>query len=755
MPSTDDAKTFRPDVPQKRLPSIDAPDVAVAETMQQMSRKPVLPPRNVMKRLTPNIPSSFKAPHPTHAAKYFLEIYDGWICAQGLIVAEVATDLLKMWTSEKTELEASCTPNFKPVDGSLPPRKVAMWILGEYKDSPSRQIDLFLDAVSAWSQSRVDNHRTTTRLRMSAAFDADAKHALELSRRHGELVEHVVPLERGDVAIMLRWHDGTRIRAACTRVNTLSAGLDSLDGVAQRLQDAVVRLGVSFGVPLGAACMRPIPAERLIPDAYYFNHVAIRDEFFDMLVCAPSVNLCPETVRKNASRILRPTGCLVRLCNKSLGNEGLNVSSCFHGAVIGFANKKREWTHFLNQLDDRGALRVPTSADERELGLHMCAVQVEATQLNELVSVYGTCGIAGSPMHVPGSYVWIARPALRPLDPSLMNVFSLIPCDRESMLPSRKELVPGFERFWMHTTVLFNMVSEGSSEPEDVHQLQGYDRAPLDAQDEAMIRLMGIQMQSPRTTLGDAYAYLSPVHGLEAVCLNIKQAMASLGVRASLYDMFMLNQRSIEAYRSLDDSKRKSEENLMGLCDIALQLAYDGRRSKAQRVEQEPIKMSAEQIRRVLRSCALKAGTHCTLDAGFGSVDDYGDALQEIVTSSTWSDVVPAVNVDSLLRKPFAEIFKEECKLNKHVFVPRVESAIALSSAVSLVSVQCVNPMLFLITSRKPDDCLWVKKVEADGSVTPSTLQSLWSATNPKVIILQELDRHRLRVTATRSFDGK
>ena len=674
-------------------------------------------------------------------------------------VCEVATDALKMWTSEKLEMEHASATDIPPVDESLQPRRVSMWLLAEYAETQSQLLDLFLDAASVWANTRFKDDRVVNSMRMSAAFGNDAKYVLELCSGNSELVEQVLPLQRGDAMVLLRWHDARSgaVRAACRLLEAkhLSA---KLNDAVRCLQDTTVRMTGCFDVPLPTICMKPVPSyPNEQQDLFYTNYASIRDEFFDLLVGTPSINFCPETVRKNASRILQPTGCFVRLCSKAAGKEGMTASSCFHGAIVAFSNKRQESLRFLNQLDDAGALRIPISDDELSLGLHVCAVQVEPTQLKNVVSVYGTCGVAGKPMHVPGSYVWVARPALRPLDAALMNVFSLVPCDRMSMIPARRELISGFERFWMHTTMLFKMVADGAvlrprSPCQDISSLSN-DGPPMDRRDASNIRMMGIEMESPRTTLGDAYAHLSCVDGSESICSNIKLAMATIGVRASLYDMFQLNQASIRSMQQQEDSKRKSEECLMGLCDVALQLAYDCKHSNVKRAKQDPLCLAAERMRRILRACSLKAGTHCTLEPGVGTVELFGDALYDLVTASTWFDSKPSQHVSTLIRKPFPHLFAEESKADKEGFLKRVEACLALSSALALVSLQNLSSMLFFVIGKKTNDEVYIKSVGLDGSTSPSSLDEMCRVTSPRVIVLQELDRNRVRITATRTMD--
>lgn len=737
-------------VPGTRLPAISAPYTAVAETHQEKITAPVFPPRYVVRRISSaaSVSASAKTPHPKRSAHYFREIYDGFLCAQSLCVCAFPTDPLKMREAETIELEHASTPNFVPIDDSLPPRRASLWLLGEYADSSSRGLDLLLDAMSVWANTRFGVDRVVNRLRMSAAFGPDAKYVLEMCAK--ELIEVPSPLTRGDAILMMRWHDGSGIKSACRRIDPPRATA-SLDDAVACVQDAVVRMTGLFTIPTHEICVLSVPSYSEGKHGYFKTYVDIRDEFFDLLVGTPCITFCAETVRKNASRILQPTGCLVRVCARS--GEGLSSPSSFHGAVLSFSNTRSESLRFMNNLDADGALRVPISKNEVELGLHLCAVQAEGMQLGSLVSLYGIAGVTGQSIHAPGSYVWVARAAVRPLDGTLMNVFSLVPCDRESMIPDRKELVPGFKRFWEHTTAIFKMVAEGQTtahgtalRPRSPVQVMSSIGEDLDHENDALIKLMGINLRSSRTTLGDAFAQLHNLKGLESLCENMMQAMTSLSVRASLYDMFELNQKSIQQARALDDSKRKSDQCLMGLADVAINLTLHRKRAKTTR-EQEGVCLTAERMRAIMRVLSLKAGTHCVLGPSTDMNADVEGALFEVVTTSTSADARFSTQISSLIRKPFAKMHEDA----HEDFLSRVERSVAVAFAVAQVSLCDPSAMLFVVVSRKGSDVVHIKSVKLNGSLDASSLDDLFSASKAKVIIVQEVEPGgKVRVTATK-----
>lgn len=744
------------------LQRIPSPEVAVAETQQRMTTSTLPIPRGVCKPILHGVSPHIRKPHE-HSANYFKELHSGYLCAQFVNVAEFATEPLKILTAETQELNRSIVEaqnGKRSVDDSLPARRVGIWLLADYGGYSCRSIDLLLDCLSTWSLFKVSSERVATKVRMSAMFGVDAKFILESIS--SELFETVKLESPGDTIVLVRWNDGAVIRSAFRKFDHTKA-FGTLTNAMECLQDNVVRMSGVYDIPLPSVCMKPVNNELLLVNSFYHNVIKINDEFADLIVGNPSITFSKETVERNASRILQPTGCFVRVVNKALGKEGFNHPSCFHGAVLGFSHKRSESVRFIEESNDEHGIRIPISKYELQCGLHLCAVQAEGMQLNNLVSLYGSSGIAGKSIHQPGSWLWVARPAVRPLDAMLMNVFSLIPCKRETLIPLKQELVPGFERFWQHTTNIFKMIEDGKV---NTHESILRPRSPsptsiayneVSDKDAAMLALMKVDMKSERTTLGDAYAQLAPHTGMESICENMKMAMSCLhnGPRASLYDMFVLNQQSISNSRNMDSSKRKSEECLMQLCEVAINIASDNQTLKKVKTVQ-PLCLSAERVRRILKVISLKGSTYCTIDESGTQTNELVHTFHDIVTTSTWTNDTDERNesLAQLIKKPFVSAMTDASESNsKESFLTRIERAVALSSAVAIVASQCVNSLMFLVVGMQKNEEVYIKQVKLNGQIEPSSVDDIIRLTNPKVIVLQELTDKKIRISATKRAD--
>lgn len=736
------------------LPTIDAPQEAIAETNQRTCFSRMVPPRGVEARFHVSTPTTMIVPHP-QSAFWFRELYDGYMCAQTVSTPKLATDVLKFITAENLELELAKKDPTLSIDESLPPRTCSIWLLGNYANACSPAIDNVLDALALWANFKPHGtDKVVNKVRMSAAFGQDANFVLQTFNTEivGDLTTNLCSQQ---IMIVLRWHNGFSVQTV-TRDVSHFPGLSNPHHAIRCLQDTVVRLAGTYDAPLPSVCMKAILHEM---DTHQFFYKCLHDvskHFFDLLVGKPSITFSDFTRAKNASRILQHTGHLVRVVNKNLGKDGILSPTCFHGAVVGLSYKRKEINAFIDSNRDENGLQVPQNSNV-ELGLHLCAVQAEGLKLKTLVSLFGTMGVAGKPIHSPGSWVWIASPAVRPIQADLLQVFELHPCHMSSLIPGRAELVPGFERFWARTTDLYKMIANGettmsnldseknvnrSSSPTSVREMQFSD------QDLAMLTLMQIDMKSERTTIGDAYAALSPISSAGAIAQNMLEVMGSRGVRASLYDLWKYNCQASHHFRQHDDAKRKSDQCLMDLCEIALDMACDRKRTRNDD-DQTPICVTAERMRRILKACSLKAGIHVSINRGSIFSQEQESAVFDIVVSSIWAASTPDPNVATLIKRPFVKLMNENVGLSPDEWVQNVHQSFASSASVATVALGAVNTATFFVVGTRVENEVLIKRINLNGSIEASSMDALCQVRDPKVIILQELELNKIRVTAT------
>lgn len=731
------------------LPPIEAPCGAIAEAHQHRAVTTVTAPRGIHSRLHHSVPVNMAVPHET-SAMWFKEMYAGYLSAQSVLVAKYATDPVKLLASETAELTAATTAKAPAADNSLPPRSLAVWLLANVDNGASPHVDTFLDAFSTYANFNVGTHRVVNTVRMSALFGADAVFLLDQVKK--ECIGSSV-LEMGCVRLLLRWHTGTEMRSAWRDMPHRSA--DSGVSALRSLQDTVVRMCGVEDAPFPPT-LSQLVSDPVFAHAFYNVMVSVSKEFFDLLKGDASIQTSDIFKAQNETTALQPTSLFVRVVNKRLGKDGITNSSSFHGALLGLNTKLEQIRTFVEEADEHG-LRLPISKMECELGLHLCAVQAEGLQLNRTISLFGTLGIAGQPIHSPNSWVWVSRPAVRPIDAALLNDFALFPCDQASLLPGRQELIPSFERFWKQTSNIFKMLHasepvmsmSASTDSIDTIRLPSPQAVlkpepELERDDLLVLAAMQLDLKSKRTTLGEAYAFMFNAVGPNALTDNMKQAMADLGVRASLFDMLQHNKRAIQSFRDADENKRRHAEILASLCTAAIDMTPGCKKAKTIK-PQEPICMPAERMRRCLKACSLKGGDHLTLETGVGFNNTI---LSGIVLSSIIADDItaPEPAVLALIKRPFTKLAgpSGDCS-----WLARVQQAVAISVATAAVALRSTSARAFLIIRPSRTEDIYIKTVELNGVVHGALLDDMCRIKEPRVVILQELDETRVRITST------
>lgn len=727
------------------LPQIDSPSGAIAEAHQRRKHETVVAPRGLNTRILPSSPVSVSAPHE-QSAMWFKEVYSGYVAAQHVAYATAPTDPLKLIAADTAELSAHAA-KVETLDDSLPARPVSIWLLCNTVDRNPAVTEAFLDAMSVWSKFKYDRvNCVVNRVRMTALFGADCAFFMQTV---GHECSDTTVMTSNAVRILVRWNNGHNMTSEWRDV-AHGAGATGVSAL-RELQDTVTRIAGVYNAPVPMeVCGKPVYMT-VTPQVFYHNLAATGTEFFNMLEGTPSITLA------KGAKELEPTGVLVRVAPKHLGPAGVSDSSAFHGALLASHDKRDNVVEFALQSDHLG-LRLPIASEEVAMHIHLCAVQAEGMKLGKFVSLYGPMGIAGKPIHSPESWVWVARPAIRPVDFTLFDTWALHPCTKQSLIPKKKELVHAFERFWHQTTNIYRLMSgatpgmQACLSSDSIDSAASTVRAPSpddvtvpvpSSQDLFIMTALQLDMKSRRTTLGDAYAQIMSVAGQTAITDNMKQAMADLGVRASLHDMFEHNQRAIAAVRQSDASTHPPSCVLMNLCEVALDMAPGAKRART-RHPNEPLCLPPDRVRRILGACGLKRGDHLTLEEG-RKFD--ASALQRLINDATCTKLEPSSPVYALGKRPLKSL--EGDGADTETFVARVEQAIAMAAAFALVATKSVSARTFLVVSAPKSDEVSIKTIELNGTVRGGLMDDMCRVSEPRVIILQKMSAVSVRVTAT------
>ena len=269
----------------------------------------------------------------------------------------------------------------------------------------------------------------------------------------------------------------------------------------------------------------------------------------------------------------------------------------------------------------------------------------------------------------------------------------------------------------------------------------------LDNRDAAIIAMMQLDMKSQRTTLGDAYAQISMFENTAHVASNILETMRAIGIRSSLWQMFEYNQSAIARVRDIENSQTSGDDCFFKFAEVVLEAASAQKRTKLQTLH-EPVCLSAERVRRIIKVCSLKSGFHVTLEHGYGTLAQYGDTLQSIIlTSTSDGNVKFDSRLSTFVKRPLEHVFAQTN--TKHEWLGIVEQCVANSASKAMVSVANVNSSLFMIIGTKNKDEVFIKTINLDGSISKGSLDDMCKIARPRVIILQEVAEGKVRVMGT------
>lgn len=747
------------------LPPIKNPSGALMYVQQRLVLRAIKQPRGIgevtaFEQHVNSTPTNKLSPHEL-SAPWFKEAYCSYHAAHSMLYCGEGEPMeaLKLVTAEDAELRDAFTEQHAPcgVDQSLKPRRVAIWLLGKQASFTQRIAKTFLhrvnDAVAHWASNICKT------LRVTAAFGVDSDFVF---KHFGHADAALAPNE---IAVALRWCDGD-IRTVWTKLDFERAIALGGCGILSHFQATAVRLSGAHDVPVPPEIFIAVDHNDVPTNAFFVHQHNTSRAFAQLLRGEPSLPPC------DVGRTLTPLGIVTRIVNRTVihQSDGLDHASSFHGALLASLESVDAAVAFVAQRD---MLRLPSSAAERKLNLHICAAQVEHLHLCEKVSLYGSVGVAGKPIRSPGTWLWVSRPAIRPVDEALLGSFELIPCSKASLQPGAKELRPAFELFWQtEVSGLFKML--GGFKPRvaqtpPLTQSISVLVAPKvesekGADDPSLLALFNLDIKTPsqRTTLGEAYCYLtkhlvlgSTNVGCSAMLDQLKTAMAALGVRASLSQMVELSTLALKRHLFADDSSYENGDTLHRFAEIAL--ATTQKRCKKAQTSLESVVLAAECIRRVMHALCLKKGREIVLRSQV-AVLEY---VSEII--NVMSDVVdnePITDPERLKSMTSALMACWTRPTSAHDFVANITTGVAKALAVaswqSKTATNNCATVFILQACALPTTA--TKKVSAKlfkvchtnrSTLVASSMDELLSAPKVHMLLLQELGEYRVCVTAT------
>lgn len=754
------------------LDRIDAPNGAVAAATQLRSRVPIQYPRYFADRSTvPGTPSDVTAPH-RDSAMWYKQLHAAYMAGHHVNTAGCAAELLQLFGAENMELgEASRHPiaNYG-ADGSLKPRRIALWLQVNTAAMPNSTADMFLDAISHWTAYQIDPNDSRSvimrALRTTVVGGADCD---EFERRTDpERTHKLTQIHDWAYRVSVRWavHEpgSSGIGKIVHRTETAQYAHvpSSTDAILADVQQTAVRLVCTHRAPSPKELMATVRWP-VVRNSFAWNLASAHQAFANLSTSEPSVTL-DAIASGTAAAPLQNTGVVVRLAAKELGSNANTHPSAFHGVLLSFGKQLDQARAFATKEHGPHGLRVPIGGQEEAMGLHMCAVQATEMRLDDLVTLYGPLGRVGQPIHPGGSWVWIESAAIRPVDATLLGVFNVYPCARQSIMPKNAALHESFKAHFAkasklytsldceNKTTLLNKTRNSSfSSTEATMTLVDSDDDVSTAveNDRFLLAALRVDLQSQRTTIGDAYSYLFDIGPPSSVANMLLHAAGRLGVAASLNSVMHLCCDSIGAQNSIG-AVVAPDENLRKLADVAMQaLVDDGSLPPAKRAKPTRV-TSTELIRRMLSTVGLKRGSHVQL-ARNAMTSGRCDKVVELLGGALGA----AGNelTMQMCQEQVARLGDDGYNETHEGWMDRVEVALQRLGKVCIRTKRLEAADFFVLSSDVEDG----EADGQDGSVgvrvwrigAASTFEELCAVARPTVLVLQSLGGFKARITAT------
>ena len=754
VPTESDGDTVFP-----TLDRINAPHGALASATQRKGHFAIVYPRGFNERRNV-VGGPFNTWAPMYdSAMWFKQMH---------AVVNSATDLLSLIVSEGSELalaaglHQACASG---LDGSLKPRMVAVWVQVSPSAAKSCVGNRIIDAMAHWSMNLVgsgDKERPiASTVRLTVVADTDA---IEFATKVAD--EHTCPIQGTNgwtYRVTVRWVDAVSKRCrsethtSCMLPITADAALDEI-------QKMVVRMVGAHGVPFPTTLMRPVTSR--VPHVAYARGVeSIGVAFHNLTSGKPSVTL-DSAASSGLSGPLENTGVVVRLCQRTLKEDGFIDPSSFHGALLSFGAAKKMALAFSKEGAASGTgLRLPLGMQEESMGLHVCAVQAELTPLHDRVTLFGPMGKPGHPIHPPNSSVWVESAAIRPVDSKLLGPFALYPCAKSSLIPGNPALAEPFKRFFMLASILYTSLdsknqtnlkksptfSSGADldlcgDPTD-RLLRNLDVDEVRTE-RFMLAAFRVDLQSSRTTIGDAYAYLFDAGAPQPVVSTLLHAAGRLGVCASLSRAMQMCSDVIRTHNAAVDPASDTSR-LKRLAEVALDALTSEAEPPTKRASVVPI-ASSQRIRRMIAALGLKRdATACVLRAGSGQ-DMADKAASRLMSAMVRGPCIhsPPQRATDLIHIAATKPKGDESSVE---WTSIVISAVRRAASMAMVAVKAdtgEDPVCFAIVSQAGSGEVCIERVTPSGMVE-SSLDAMVGEAQPGVFIVQSQDEYKLRITAT------
>ena len=467
--------------------------------------------------------NSVVLPH-NEAAIWFKQLFAGFLSANVVNVPCSFQNLQELYACEDAEFVAT-----EALDGSLAPRKVAIWIqIHRRLESEGSVRCRILDAVAHWTRNITRDVRVT----VVANSDAD-----DFANRTGFVVNSTHRL-----LLSIRFPSGVDVLTRTRSVDIAFGALNTTPHIEiiAAVQKTLAALAIEEPYLALPACVFAPILEVQENHSYASHYIGACREFFKLGESDPSVTVT-DVARAGSTADMQPIDTPVRLCARGLGEDKTTHSSSFYGALCCLGETREEIKLYL-QRETGSPMGLQNGSFWRAKNLHVVATQTSVLQLFGHVSLFAASGTPGEAIHAPNSWIWVQNTALRPVDDDLLAAYAVYVGNMRSSMPGNSMLHPAYSRCLERSSSLLRAYRECTLGTSNLDARQCNNDAKTEegvithsVEERYLREAFGLNFRSGRISIGDAIAHLSRAGSTSSGLAELMcGAAARLGVKASL-----------------------------------------------------------------------------------------------------------------------------------------------------------------------------------------------------------------------------
>lgn len=734
------------------LPRISQPTGAIAVVNQASCKRLTLAPRGMT--LNPALVAHRSRLYAKDSAALHLGVLlKSYLSTRTVVSSESAQETLLMLAAEDKELY-NASANVCPADGSLAPRPVAITLLA-FGDDPlyCNAMRDYLDALAHLAATSIPlddggSALAAMQIRMSVLAGVDAQWFVE--QVTAQALGAVPSTVRGELAACVRWAPPGSASGIRSEFVALPSGR-SLDECLALLQNYFLSLKVAYEAPFpySIATMH----SNIRTDAWAAAQHNASAAFFELMEGKACVCKSVALKESEESANVQPLDVFLRICPRtaldaSTGEwrpidvaTALTRQDAFHALLLGNAAFEHEIVNYCLTLSAGGLV---ADSELAHWCLHTCAVQANAFQLRDQVSLYATHPrsggrLAGVPICSPGSWIWRLESAIVPVEMVTQN-FYVVPCHRDSVPPGDSRLGRPFDEFFSRAYRLFANTFGSATKPPN----EDFERLPLapavvdsvgdpavrEAEEYALAAFC-IDASSQRISVGDAYTFCAQKRAPPSLTKFMLQSSLRFGIGVSLLEAMDRASAALEHGQTKDDTMACGVQRMRRLADAALRVSAGCKRHRA-----EVSDMNPSRVKYLLEACGLSVDR-----------EERMPTARE-ASPASYSEVVQVLSSQVLSGPPSSELHEHACQAAFDTRHRGDMSSLAAAATVLRSGSTAITGTLFVVSQEAKDAAIGFARIDYSGNlenVTPGAIVD----TPIRSVLLYKFGTKGTRITAT------